>query len=277
MTGLGGLLERYRTARPAARAGVAGVVAILLLAAGLAVAARNHPRAPDSQAEVDRVGERLDAANPWEARAKSRDDGTVRVREWGFARLSEPEVRGKIGYAVSVVVENTSRVDAVVPRLDFDVRDEAGRPAELNDVNDGVTDQVIPPGVRLGITGTIHLDEPVAEEVSVSPGVSDWYPAREDIGEVEAVDVRVREDDDSLRVGLESSYDMTLLAPTFQALFRDEAGNLVGGTRLFSSDFNATVPPGSSRHDFALETWPEDADPDAIEVYVLYDWTVFGF
>lgn len=273
MTRLGWLWGRFRATPPAARAGYAGVVAILLVATGLAIAAHNHPRAPDPAAEVDRIGDQLDADTPWEARDRAADGGKLTVRERGLARLPESELPGRTGYTVAVVLENTSRTDAVVPELAFEVHDEDGR--VIDAIPNGMEEQVIPPGARLGVTDMLHLDEPVAAEVSVSTGDSQWYGAREDIGEVTAAEVRV--DGSTLRVDIASSYDTALLAPVFQALFRDRDGKLLGGTELSTTVPGSPVPPGASEHAFAIDPLPNGTDRDAIEVYVLYDQSVFRF
>lgn len=99
------LLERLRAARPADRAGIAVMVVVVLVSAGFVVAGRVHPAGSDSQAEVDRIGEELDAADPWDPRVGAVDGGTVTVLEQGFARLPESGDDANPRYAVGFVLE----------------------------------------------------------------------------------------------------------------------------------------------------------------------------
>lgn len=273
MSRVAAVWARVRATRRADRAGIAVVAVLVAVSAGFVVAARIHPAATDSRAELDEVHERLDAADPWEPRVKAADDGTVRVLEQGFVRDDGP--RG--GYAIGFVLENTSRVDAVQPEIELRVFDAEGDEVVDADVDGGLENGLLPPGGRIGVADTVYLLEPVAERMTLTVGESQWYPARPGIGEVTATALTA-EGETGLRATIDSSYDTALLAPVFHVLFRDASGTLLGGRIATSKDPRDAVPPGVSRHDLELPAPPpKDADPEATALYVGHDPTIVAF
>jgi hypothetical protein len=210
------------------------------------------------------------------------------VAESGFTVTSGSGGESRVSYAI--VLENTSpdyaafQVGVDVGWVDeagesVPVQAPAGDPTREHDV------KWIPPGGRWVLTDVVDVTGEPAEFVldfaEDAPG-NRWfaYDRIEGFGElaVTASDVRDGADDFEPTVTVESTFPETLNAVNFAMVFRDAAGEIVGGNKTYG-EAAPQVAPGITEH--AVYTpgadIPETADLDAVEYHAQLTWrTIWG-
>jgi hypothetical protein len=204
--------------------------------------------------------------------------GEIRIVEQGLSPMWDGNEKEMVTYGI--IVENTSRDWAAVKtQATIRVTDSGGKP--LTDLT-GRTSTVIReigvilPGQRVGIGADTHVDRPGAVSILVEIGESTWLPPDNElirVAKVTAGGVKtVRQDTGSavsLGFTVDSEYPTILEKPSAQAIFRDSAGRIVGGTAPGRTNPADRYGPGRStgRID-ATYGRPATTDDTQTEVYI---------
>ncbi|MGH8877672.1 MAG: hypothetical protein ACRD0P_10075, partial [Stackebrandtia sp.] len=222
--------------------------------------------APDNDSDMEEHGEMLDANVPDAPVDTASDDGEVKVVEQGFSKLTEST------YSVAFVLKNTSKTDAAAPHVNVDFVDEGGDIVADEESGPSFSDDLIPPGAKLGIGARTYVEQSDVADLEIEVDGSAWYPDREDLGLIRVSDVAIK-GGNAMTVKISSTYDSALFRPMYYALFRDGGGKLIGGdSPRADEDYRAAVPPGTATRSLLLnEHPPKGSDLKAVKVFVPLD------
>ncbi|GIG65854.1 hypothetical protein Pen01_21490 [Phytomonospora endophytica] len=189
----------------------------------------------------------------------------VSVVEKGF---SEGDHGGQPTVSYGVVVENTGGGTAYLTGISIRLLDAAGKP--IGEVGGGAERTrdigVILPGHRAGIGYGAFLERAGVASIEVTVLGTQWTPLGD--GTTRPAELTAtwrsseRDDDDDLTVTftVDSAYPAPIDGVTAEAVLRDAAGAVVGGTGPASSRLT-TVAPGESTGSIK-ETGPLPSDVD---------------
>ena len=201
---------------------------------------------------------------------RSPDGGVLRLAESGLTNMQDAV--GKPMVSWGLVFENTS--PKMVPRranVEVTLQDAAGG-AIGNLPSYGLGN--VPPGGRAGIGSDAYVDRAGVAKLAVRVTRVQWV--RADSAELwaglTAGGVITRRDGDrkaEITFIVTSKYPGALDHPGAQAVFRDSAGQIVGGTGPLRADPQAKYPPGKSEGRIdVLYGIPPAANDDKTEVYL---------
>lgn len=191
----------------------------------------------------------------------SNDGGELVVVESGFDEYVTPH--DDLAVSVGAVVENTGESMFGSASLQVRVLDDDGaslvHPREERSFMIRVPP--IPPGERLAVTGSEHIADTGVATIGIEVTTPRWWSPDSPrlLGPLEAdiVDIQERDDELHVTVRVESDHIYSVPRPHLCVLFRDDNGDIVGGTGLGSA--LSDIPPGWSEHSFTAE-WTHDGD-----------------
>lgn len=204
------------------------------------------------------------------------DGGGVRVVEQGFTETASPLTDQDNYYVtVGIMVENTSDYVAVATGIEVRLRDGSGDrlPHGLGD--DGTLSvPVLLPGQRFGVGATDLLDRGGTAELAVAVGEpAQWWPAEHRVAEFAQVTtgelstIRDSPIELTLRFTIDSGYPVSVGRRTAFAVFRNAAGEIVGGAN--DPARYPHVRPGRSFGDLRFQDVAQDVvDPSRTKIYL---------
>jgi hypothetical protein len=209
------------------------------------------------------------------------DGGVIRVVDQGVSALTDPS--GKPLASYGVVVENTGRgLVAVKVALSVRLTGADGRPVHDtvqgtagSDATNRIVIQVFP-GQRAGIGATTYVDRPGVAGIHVDAGPATWLPSGNGLVEVAALDasgVAVKVPGGRfpavVTFTVTSGFHEAVDHPAAQAVFRDAAGRIVGGTGPDRTNPADRYGPGTSHGEIDVTYGlPRGTDATRTEVYL---------
>jgi hypothetical protein len=201
--------------------------------------------------------------------------GEVRVADSGLSNTEDSAGEAMVSYAV--VVENTSEQVAYLTEISIRLVDDSGEPVkdlvngEQDDVSRAV--YVLLPGATAALGATTYVEHAGVADLEIGVGDSQWWPADgpKQFAEITVDEVTAEPDgSDGATVGYtaESGYEQQPDACAVQAVFRDSAGKVVGGSNAGDVASPQCPPRGSPGEISVGYGLPSGIDLSKTEVYV---------
>jgi hypothetical protein len=196
------------------------------------------------------------------------DGGVVRVAESGFT--ASEKFGGSL--TLGVVVENTSRAQAVSMAVEISVLDSAGIPVQYEFRTTEYEEvELLLPGERVAVSRFRHrLGADVAArmaslKVKIFPSI--WWPLPR-TRRVTLSDAHQEADNAGIPFvvyTVNSEYPEAIEHPRVHAICRDQTGKIIGGVELTS--YQVSWQPGRSETRTSLGTWVNQLGVSCAEVY----------
>ncbi|MDS1270865.1 hypothetical protein RIF23_11185 [Lipingzhangella sp. LS1_29] len=261
---------------------IAGVVGYFLVDTG--VGQEPEPQVPDTENDQDPAPEPETAPDPQApgdpgAAAEPGNEATVAVVDSGFSVLATPAGEPIVSWGL--VLENTGEEAAVTASVQIDIVDDDGdslipesyeqdqNMAEL--LRPGVND-LLEPGQHTGLGDFVLLTDADVAEVEFEVVDVEWWepgsgPDVEDLA-VTAVTATSGDDELELEFTVDSEHPRDVDSPTVQAVFHNEDGEIVGGSRSLDLAGDYAFAQGESEHRAVIrDGLPPDLDPGDVQLY----------
>lgn len=200
------------------------------------------------------------------------DGGSVRVTGQGVSQITDG--RGGAMVSFGVMVENTStNWVATGTKLTVTFAKDSGAPVEDQIEHGQYSAHATFPQQRTGIGAAIYVSSPGTTRIAVQIGASIWYPrSNAAFAEVTTADVATRRGTrfTTVTFAMTSAYHQTLGYLFLYFIFRDQAGQLIGGAGGGGEGYPcSSVPPGTSKcTSYLYSPFPAGTVDARTEVYV---------
>lgn len=237
-----------------------GLLLVLLLVAAVGTGgAYAVTQGSDDDPEEATSPEDTDGSTDPTAEAGSAED--LNVIDDGGAPYVDPIFGSQFGWAIEI--NNTGGQVATLVHVVIEFEDADGTVVET--VEDYVTS--LAPGDEIGIGGSVSRDDVDSFEVTaIEPG---GWESPEGRGKVVTSNIEHGVGDlDRVKISFDadSTYDIPIRQPKVRVVFRNAAGELIGGVTDFSGGF--MEPEGHFRDNVEIDQSFSGVDPDKTEVYL---------
>lgn len=185
----------------------------------------------------------------------------LNVTDDGGAPYTDPIFGEQYGWAV--ILNNTGEQTAEIIHLEIEFTDETGSVVET------VEDYIghLNPGEQIGLGGS--LDDPGIAGFEVTTVEPAGWTDPDTYGKLVTSEVVHSEGDlDRMKVTFDadSTYDVDVRNPQIRVVFRNDAGDLIGGATDFSGGY--LEPEGHFTESIEVNETIPGIDPDKTEVYL---------